>query len=222
MKKFIIFALCAISAGSVFAEPFSNAKFLQIQKTKNWVELKKYAYEAQISEETNLSHLNNYSNYIKDHLKKANLNITEFEEIAKKFKGKINGANRYEYGMATVAAQSCLEDKMLQFSNKLENKLVASVYNHYIRRSKNKVKIWQYGKKVLLIDGGCENYSAATDTINKMFRYKPSNITKEEQIEFLSKLSQIYPIPGTDFNKWKNFMGFVGFKYKQLTGKELF
>jgi hypothetical protein len=29
----------------------------------------------------------------------------------------------------------------------------------------------------------------------------------------------MYPIPGTDFNQWKSFMGFVGFKYKQLTKK---
>jgi hypothetical protein len=32
----------------------------------------------------------------------------------------------------------------------------------------------------------------------------------------------MYPIPGSDFNKWKTFMGFVGYKYKALTGKDLF
>ena len=55
-----------------------------------------------------------------------------------------------------------------------------------------------------------------------MFRYKPQSVTKEQQIELLSKLAQIYPIPGSDFNKWKSFMGFVGYKYKALTGKDLF
>ena len=55
-----------------------------------------------------------------------------------------------------------------------------------------------------------------------MFKYRPNSITKEEQIKFLEQISQRYPIPGTDFNQWKGFMGFVGYKYKVLTGKELF
>jgi hypothetical protein len=72
------------------------------------------------------------------------------------------------------------------------------------------------------MNGGCENVTTAHDTLTKMFRFKPASVTKEQQIEFLSKLAQIYPIPGTDFSTWKPFMGFIGFKYKSLTGKELF
>ena len=222
MKKFILFALCAISTLSVFAEPFSMAKYAQVGKTKNWEQITRYAYEAQISEETNWTHLYSYSTHMKIFIKKANLNITEFEEIAKKFEGKVKGKNMYEYGMAVVAAQSCLEDKMLQFSNKLENRLVANVYSYYITYSTNKEKIWQYGKKALLTDGGYENVNNATKIINKMFRYRPKTITKQQQIAFLDQLAQTYPIPGTDFNKWKGFMGFVGYKYKALTGKDLF
>lgn len=54
------------------------------------------------------------------------------------------------------------------------------------------------------------------------FRYKSKNVSKEQQIAFLEQIAQMYPIPGTDFNQWKGFMGFVGFKYKALTGKDLF
>jgi hypothetical protein len=31
-----------------------------------------------------------------------------------------------------------------------------------------------------------------------------------------------YPTPGTDFETWRGFMGFVGFRYKSITGKDLF
>jgi hypothetical protein len=44
MKKFIVFALCAISACSVFAEPFSMAKYIEFLKAKDSDGALKYCY----------------------------------------------------------------------------------------------------------------------------------------------------------------------------------
>jgi len=67
MKKFIVFALCAISACSVFAEPFSKAKFEQVLKENGIDKAKQYCYEADVSEETNNLQLQ----YSLEHMRKT-------------------------------------------------------------------------------------------------------------------------------------------------------
>jgi hypothetical protein len=44
MKKFLLFALCAISACSVFAEPFSSTKVKELTGKKDYIGLLKYGY----------------------------------------------------------------------------------------------------------------------------------------------------------------------------------
>ena len=62
MKKFLLFALCAISAVSVFAEPFSASKAKElIVKT---AEFNKYCYNAEFSKESNKHHFVGYVNYL--------------------------------------------------------------------------------------------------------------------------------------------------------------
>ena len=242
MKKLIVFALCAISTLSVFAEPFSNAKRMQFIKIKDWHSLRKYAYEAQVSNESNVSHMILYFN----HLLSNKLTVEEINKQSQKF--KVIGDEKYNVALGVVyanfnhveqaikiyntnksirVATSIIDkmsankqyDKALQFSKQI-NSLFFALKIYKAKRDWN--SYWKTAISKLTEEGGYTNPTVATQYIHTMFRYKPSNITKEQQIEFLSKLAQIYPIPGTDFNQWKPFMGFVGYKYKALTGKDLF
>ena len=221
MKKFILFALCAISTLSVFAEPFSNEKLNQIVKTKQYDAMKKYCYESQVSAESNYNHMFFTLEYNKSN-KKDYLTIDEINAIAKKFEGKIDN-NSFQMALGNSLAINGYTDQAIKINEKINSTTMNSlIFNRYIY-NKNKQKVWQFGKKIIICDGeGFYNSKEATNILTKMFRYKPVNISKEQQIEFLSKLAQIYPIPGSDFNKWKSFMGFVGYKYKALTGKDLF
>ena len=54
------------------------------------------------------------------------------------------------------------------------------------------------------------------------FNRKPSTVKNEDIVNFIKELADKYPTPGSNFDDWKGFMGFIGYKYKAITGKDLF
>ena len=219
MKKFLLLALCAISTMSLFAEPFSLEK---IKSFKTSQERNKYAFEAQVSSESTQGiHAQAAFGYIVAN--KKNLTVSEINQLMKKF----DSINDIAFVYGRLFASYGHEKYAYEYANRYNDGSYRqrTIYFDLLNFAKfnNREKVWEYGTKILDANGiGCVDDVMANTVISTMFRYKTKNITKEQQIEFLSKLAQIYPIPGTDFNKWKSVMGFVGFKYKQLTGKELF
>ena len=213
MKKFLLLALGTIFASSVFAEDFSVDKLKNIKDFKDKTQ---YAYEAKVSDNSTLGHMQLYFVYLKN--KQVKLTVGQLIKHAQKF-SKIK---KYEDGLGIAFAMFGFEKEAIVQYNETQNmNIIHQLYIKY-KNDKNFDKCWQYGTKLLTQLGGFNNPNKCTEIIHVIFRYKPTKITKEEQIKFLEQIVQIYPIPGTDFNQWKNFMGFVGFKYKALTGKELF
>ena len=204
------------SAAEYSSKEYDQLKTVDQQRT--------YAYNSSISSDTKIDvrHMIAYLSCVKA-TKKSNLTIQEIDEAAKIFKDfKYYKTFLFEAYVKNGHIEY-VQNKIKQDKSGLEVSVVQyALLERYIVL-KNKEKVWKTGCEFLLNDGeGYTNVSAATLALNCVFRYKPLSITKEQQIDFLSKLAQIYPIPGTDFNQWKSFMGFVGYKYKALTGKELF
>ena len=217
MKKFLLFALCAIASVSAFAEPFSIAKYNELAK-KDHRTATEYAYKAEIAEKCNI-HARAFTSYIIYNYIQFNLSKQQIASTLNNFKGKISDKD-LQTNLGRLYARYGFDDEAIECYNK--SKYSSILYNLFNYNKKNSQKMWKYGKMTLLTEGGWISSKSANSILTYMFRYKPATVAKEEQVEFLSKLSQMYPIPGTDFNQWKSFMGFVGFKYKALTGKELF
>lgn len=93
-------------------------------------------------------------------------------------------------------------------------------YNAAIRL-KNRQKVWECGVK-LFDQYYVPNATIAMNIIKKMFGLRPKSVTNEQVAQFLKMIGDKYPTPGTDFETWRGFMGFVGFRYKSITGKDLF
>lgn len=205
----------------VFAQDYSIKKFNEIRKNGDEA-LQKYCFQANVSNESNYNHMYQYIKYVSNGKK---LTLDEINNNASKF----NKINKRDYNLALVVLYSRNGfDKQALALVGNNNELKMAYCSNYLifllsQPQKDCNKIWSVSSQLLINNNiGDNNYKRATKALNNMFRYKPSNITKEEQIKFLTKISEIYPIPGTDFNQWKSFMGFVGFKYKQLTGKDLY
>ena len=81
--------------------------------------------------------------------------------------------------------------------------------------------LWKISQQILCYKSGVKNAKVATNILSNMFRYKPANITKQQQIILIEKLSKIYPVAGTDFKQWKQFISTISLKYKALTKKNL-
>lgn len=64
--------------------------------------------------------------------------------------------------------------------------------------------------------------STAMIVITSMMNQVPDNYDDAKLAELLAKIGKKYPAPGADFEAWKGFMGFIGYRYKALTGKDLF
>lgn len=62
----------------------------------------------------------------------------------------------------------------------------------------------------------------AMKVITNMMNQVPDNYDDAKLAELIAKIGKKYPAPGTDFEAWKGFMGFIGYRYKALTGKDLF
>ena len=203
------------------AAEYSTQHYKSLKTNKQKLQ---YAYNSTVSQDskTDVCHMIAYLNHVKS-LKNSNLTIQQIDNAAKIFKS----FGYYKTFLYTAYVRNghleYVQNKLKQDSSGIDLTVLKScLLNRYISQ-KNKEKIWKTGCQLLLNDGvGITDTQVAMLALSSVFRYKPSNITKEQQIELLSKLAQIYPIPGTDLNKWKGFMGFVGFKYKQLTGKDLF
>lgn len=88
-------------------------------------------------------------------------------------------------------------------------------------RLKNRQKVWECGVK-LFDQYYVPNATVAMNIIKRMFELRPKTVTNEQVAQFLKMIGDKYPTPGTDFETWRGFMGFVGFRYKSITGKDLF
>lgn len=62
----------------------------------------------------------------------------------------------------------------------------------------------------------------AMDIMTNMMNRVPDSYDDAKLAELLAKIGKKYPAPGADFEAWKSFMGFIGYRYKALTGKDLF
>lgn len=219
MKNIVILFLMLASVVS-FAEPFSQAKFKELYTNGDKSIVGKYCYEADLSKQTN-----RFQCSLALYHMTSTLNIKDKESIDKqieKFSNHVSKDNQTK-----IKIKAYFNAGLIEQSKKLalDNKLKAGMYQQIIFpfiKTKDYDTVWNISKQLLLNVGGVANPKTANNIIIHMFKYKPTTITKQQQIEVLSKIGQNYPIPGTDFNKWKEFMGFVGFKYKALTGKELF
>jgi hypothetical protein len=84
MKKFLLFALCAIATCSLFAEPYSSAKYKELKQNKKHFEAIAYCYESEISAETDYNHCYHYVNKLSID-KKFRLTKNEIDAAVKKF-----------------------------------------------------------------------------------------------------------------------------------------
>lgn len=64
--------------------------------------------------------------------------------------------------------------------------------------------------------------AVAMKVMTNMMNRVPANYDDAKLADLLAKIGKKYPAPGADFEAWKGFMGFVGYRYKALTGKDLF
>lgn len=62
----------------------------------------------------------------------------------------------------------------------------------------------------------------AMDIMTNMMNRVPDSYDDAKLAELLAKIGKKYPAPGANFEAWKGFMGFIGYRYKALTGKDLF
>ena len=94
MKKFLLFALCAIATCSLFAEPYSLAKYKEFKQNKKHLEAIAYCYESEISAETDYNHCYHYVNKLSID-KKFTLTKNEIDDAIKKFEnaGKVTKQN---------------------------------------------------------------------------------------------------------------------------------
>jgi|GEM_PF-6186406 hypothetical protein len=87
---------------------------------------------------------------------------------------------------------------------------------------KDRAKIFEYGKKVFL-DTFITTPAAATQTLTTILRPNYAGIVDNAEIaDFLKAIADRYPAPDANVEDWKGFMGFVGYRYKSLTGQDLF
>ena len=219
MKKVDLLMMFSFASVFCFAESFSKAKFSDLYKnSRNMVQ--KYCYEAEISKESNKYHAGFGVNYLVKELKEKD--AKNIDAYLNKFSAilasqRITAIKIKAYYMAGLVQES----KDLA----LKNRQLGSIYKEVLMpffKTKDYTVVWEISKANLTKVGGISNPKVALNILNDMFKYIPNTITKEQQIALLETIAQKYPIPGTDFNQWKSFMGFVGYKYKALTGKELY
>lgn len=109
--------------------------------------------------------------------------------------------------------------KAIEWADKAEELGLSAKFEAYYL-SRDKKNTWETGVIYLLDD--YRTPVDAMDKLKKMFNRKPSDLPNQKVVEFLTDLADKYPTPGSNFDEWKGFMGFVGYKYKAITGKDLF
>lgn len=125
-------------------------------------------------------------------------------------------AQRYIYNICGIPKDYA---KAIEWADKAEELGLAVKFNAYYQ-SRDKKNTWETGVIYLLDD--YRTPADAMDILKKMFNRKPSDLPDQKVVEFLTDLADKYPTPGSNFDEWKGFMGFVGYKYKAITGKDLF
>lgn len=97
-------------------------------------------------------------------------------------------------------------------ANTLQNAYIAKgMYNESFEVGKN-----------LFLDTYITSPNTAMTVITRMMNRVPDNYDDAKLADLLAKIGKKYPAPGADFEAWKGFMGFIGYRYKALTGKDLF
>lgn len=74
----------------------------------------------------------------------------------------------------------------------------------------------------LFLETYVTNPAVAMRTMTSMMNRVPASYDDAKLADLLAKIGKKYPAPGADFEAWKGFMGFVGYRYKAITGKDLF
>ena len=110
-------------------------------------------------------------------------------------------------------------DKAIEYYKKAEEFGLGGLFNCYYQK-RDKENAWKTGVVYLLDD--YRTPAQALKTVKDMFNRKPANIKNEDIVNFIKELADKYPTPGSNFDDWKGFMGFIGYKYKAITGKDLF
>lgn len=125
-------------------------------------------------------------------------------------------AQRYMDNMCDIPKDYA---KAIEWADKAEEMGLSNKFEAYYL-SRDKKNTWETGVIYLLDD--YRDPADAMDKLKKMFNRKPSDLPDQKVVEFLTDLADKYPTPGSNFDEWKGFMGFVGYKYKAITGKDLF
>ena len=233
MKKLLLIAVSILTV-SVMAQPFVKSKAPKTSK-----EYKAYVKITEPSQQINYNYMITKSTFA---LKGFNDSKEKIEELFKTFE-IAKDKNAIKRAKACVLAKHGFEKEALQLQDSISTRnwlayhyMKTKKYDDVIRiapksntamsiykKNKDFVTYWNISKQQLTTIGDKEiKAKDATKIIQNMFKYRPKTVTKQQQIAFLEQIAQMYPIPGTDFSQWKGFMGFVGFKYKALTGKDLF
>ena len=74
----------------------------------------------------------------------------------------------------------------------------------------------------LFLENRIDDPKKAMELLAKTMQSIPENYPDEKLADFFLKLGKKYPAPGANFEEWKGFMGYIGYRYKQITGKDLF
>lgn len=125
-------------------------------------------------------------------------------------------AQRYTYNTCGIPKDYA---KAIEWADKAGELGLSTKFSAYYL-SKDKKNTWETGVSYLLDD--YRTPTDAMDKLKKMFNRKPSDLPDQKVVEFLTDLADKYPTPGSNFDEWKGFMGFIGYKYKAITGKDLF
>ena len=132
---------------------------------------------------------------------------------------KLNGGARYASPLWSGYIYAKQYEKALETAVKYE--LWPNAFDA-AKRLKEPAKIFEYGRKYFLnayIATPAQASRALTDILRPNYT---GVIDNEEIAEFLKEISMRYPAPDADMEAWRGFLGFVGYRYKTLTGQDLF
>ena len=249
--KILISFITLVLTFSCFADKFDLTKFEQLKKAKNQQALLKYCAESTPTsigiqnkqhyfairyligkKDTKLTK-QQVLQIVKPFIQVSQKQITKdfIQFIAFQSANLIQDADKkaeYIYNTYKIRLQFGIIAnryiKLKQYNKALQ---IANKYNlvpiqlRVAKVNKDYKLLWETSEKILCFKSGVKNAKKATQILSDMFRYKPSSVTKQQQVQLIQKLSKIYPVAGTDFNEWKNFIAFISYKYKSLTGKTL-
>lgn len=125
--------------------------------------------------------------------------------------------------VSTVALEKRNYDEAIKYSlmiTPINNSVASRLMRAYGAKGQAD-KAFEIGAR-LFLETYITSPTVAMDTITKMMNQVPASYDDAKLAELLAKIGRKYPAPGADFEAWKGFMGFIGYRYKALTGKDLF